>query len=68
VIQITGYLSISGTLQTRIATEFRIFTKSTMLNSFQSIAKDNHYQLLRIPEIDPAQYVSNHPGIERMSE
>jgi len=39
-----------------------------MLNHLQSIAKENRYQLLEFPETDPAQYISNHPGIERRSK
>ena len=38
-----------------------------MLNHLQSIAKENCYQLLEFPDTDPAQYISNHPGIERRS-
>ena len=39
-----------------------------MLNNLQSIAKENHNQLLDFPETDPAQYISNHPEIERLSK
>jgi len=39
-----------------------------MLNILQSIAHEYHYQLLDSPETDSAQYISNHPGIERLSE
>jgi len=39
-----------------------------MLNNLQSIAQVNHYQLLDSPETDPAQYISNHPWIERLSK
>jgi len=67
VIQIIGYLCISGALDPRIATEFGIFSESTMLNNLQSNAKANHYQLLNLPETDPAQYIPNHPGIETIS-
>jgi len=67
-IQIISYLSISGAPDTRIAKEFGIFTESTMLNNIQWIAKENRYQLLDFPETDPAQYMSNHPGIERVSK
>ena len=67
VIQIIGNLSISGAPDTRIATEFGIFSESSLLNNFQSIAKENRYQLLDFPEPDPAQHISNHPGIERLS-
>ena len=62
------YLSISGAPDTRIAKEFRTFTESTMLNNLQSIAQENHYQLLNTPETDPALYNYNHPVIERLCE
>jgi len=39
-----------------------------MLNNLLSIAKENHYQLRDYPETDPAQYISNHPRIERLSQ
>jgi len=39
-----------------------------MLNHLQSIAPENHYQLLDYPETDPAQYISNYTGIERLSQ
>ena len=67
VIQIIGNLPISGTPDTRIAKEFGIFSESTLLNNLQSIAKENRYQLLHISETDPAQHISNHPGIEQLS-
>jgi len=67
VIQIIGNLSISGAPDTRIAKEFGIFSESTLLDNLQSIAKENQYQLLDISETDPAQHISNHPGIERLS-
>ena len=67
IIQIIGYLSISGAQDTRIAKEFGIFSESTLLNDLYSIAKENPYQLLHFPETDPAQYISNHLGIERLS-
>jgi hypothetical protein len=67
VIQIIGNLSISGAPDTRIAKEFGIFSESTLLNNLQSVAKENRYQLLDISETDPAQHISNHPGIERLS-
>jgi hypothetical protein len=38
-----------------------------MLNNLQWNAKANHYQLLNLPETDPAQYIPNHPGIETIS-
>jgi len=53
---------------TRIAKEFGIFTESIMLNNLQSIAHENRYQHLDSPETDPAKYISNHPGIERLSK
>jgi hypothetical protein len=62
------YLSILGTLDTIIAKQFGIFTESTMFNNLQSIAEENHCQLLDFAEPDPAQYVSNHPAIERLSK
>jgi len=68
VIENICYLSISGAPDTRIAKEFRIFTESTMLNNLLSIAKENVYQHLDFPEADPAQYISDHPGIERRSK
>jgi len=68
VMPIISYLSISGALGSRIAKEFGIFTESTMLNNLQSIAPVNHYQLLHSPETDPAQCMSHHPGIERLSK
>jgi hypothetical protein len=46
---------------------FGIFSESTMLNNLQSIAKENHYQLLDLPETDPAQCISNYPRIETQS-
>jgi len=39
-----------------------------MLNNLRSIAHGNRYQLLDFHETDPAQYVSNHLQIERLSE
>ena len=39
-----------------------------MLNNLQSIAKENRNQCLDFPETDPVQYISNHPGIERLSK
>jgi len=59
---------MSGALETRIVKEFGIFTESTRLNNSQSIAQENRYQHLDSPETDPAQYISNHPGIERLSK
>jgi len=39
-----------------------------MLNQLQSIAKEDRCELLDFPRTDPAQYISNHPGIERQSK
>jgi len=39
-----------------------------MMNILQSIAQENRCQLLNSPETDPVQYISNHPGIERLSK
>jgi len=66
VIQIICFLSIAGAPDTRIAKEFGIFTESIMLNNLQSIAHENHYQHLDSPETEPSQYISNHPGMERL--
>jgi hypothetical protein len=63
VIQIIGYLPISGSRDSRTPQEFGLFSESTMLNNLQSIAKEHRYQLLDVPETDPAQYISNHLGI-----
>ena len=68
VIQIICFLSNAATPDTRIATEFGIFTESIMRNILQSIAHQNHYQHFDSPETDPSQYISNHPGIERLSK
>jgi hypothetical protein len=35
VIQMTGYLSISGALDTAIGKEFKIFSESIMINHLQ---------------------------------
>ena len=67
VIQIIWILPISGAPDPRIAKEVVTFTESTMLNNSKSIAQENHYQHLDYPETDPAQYISNHPGIETLS-
>ena len=48
--------------------EFGIFTESSMLNNLQSISQENGSQLLDSPETDPVQYISNHPGIDRLSK
>lgn len=68
VIAIIQYLSISGTLDSRSVKEFRIFTESTMLSNLESIAKENCCQILDFPGTDPAQYITNHPGIGRQSK
>jgi hypothetical protein len=39
-----------------------------MLNNLQSIAHEDCYKHLNSPEADPAQYISNHSGIERLSK
>jgi len=39
-----------------------------MLNNLQSVAHEYRYQHLDSPETDPSQYISNHPGIERLSK
>jgi len=39
-----------------------------MLNNLQSIAHEYRYQHLDSPETDTSQYISNHPGIERLSK
>jgi hypothetical protein len=41
VIQLIGNLSISDVPDTRIAKEFGIFSESTLVKNFQSIAKEN---------------------------
>jgi len=66
VIPIIRYLSISGSPNTRIAKQFWIFTESIMLDNLQWIAEENRYQLLDFPDSDPARYISNHPGIEKL--
>jgi len=58
---------ISGSPDTRVMTECGIFTESTMLNNLQSIAQENHCQLLEFPETDLGHYISNHPWIDRLS-
>jgi len=68
MIHIICNMSISGAPYTGIAKEFGIFTESTMLNNVQSIAQENRYQLLHIPETDPVQFISNHPWMERLSK
>jgi len=68
VIQIICFLSIAAAPDTRIAKEFGIFTEFIMLNNLPSIAHENRYQHLDSPETEPSQYISNHPGIERLSK
>jgi len=68
VIQIICFLSIAGTPDTTIAKEFGIFTESIMLNNLQSSAHENRYQHLNSPEPDPSRYISNHPGLQRLSK
>jgi hypothetical protein len=67
VIQIIYILSIAGVPDTRIAKEFGISTESIMLNNLQSIAHENRYQHLDSPQTAPSRYISNEPGIERLS-
>ena len=67
VIQMICFMSVSGAPDITIANEFRKFTESTMLNNLEWIAQGNRYQHLDSPETDPAQYMSNHLGIERLS-
>jgi len=68
LMPISCCLSISGAPDTRVTKEFGIFTESSMLNNLQSIAQENRSQLLDSPETDPVQYISNHPGIDRLSK
>jgi hypothetical protein len=68
VIECIHSMSISGVPDTRFVKEFVIFTESTMLNNVQSIANENCDQHLDFPETDSAQYISNHPVIERQSK
>jgi hypothetical protein len=68
VIQIICFLNIAGAPDISIANEFEIFTESKMLNNLQSIAHENRYQHLDSPEVHPSWYVSNHPGIDRLSK
>jgi hypothetical protein len=48
--------------------EFGILSELSMMNISQWIAKENQYQPCDFPETDPAQYFSNHLGIERLSK
>jgi hypothetical protein len=68
LIPIPSCLSTSGAPETRVMKEFGIFTESSMLNTLQSIAQEIRSQLLDSPETDPVQYISNHPGIDRLSK
>jgi len=68
MVLIICFLSISGAPNTRIAEEFMIFTELTMLNNLLSTVPENRNQHLNSPETDPAQYISNHPRIERLSK
>ena len=68
VIPIICCLTISGAPDTRVTEEFSIFDESTMLNNSLSIAQENCCQLLDSPETVPSQYISNHPGIDRVSK
>ena len=68
MIPIICCLSISDAPDTIIAKEFEIFTELTMLDNLQSIAQENRYQHLDSPETDPAQYISNYPGLGRLSK
>ena len=68
LIRIICCLSISGAPDTRVTKEFWIFAESTMLNNLQLIAQENRCQLLNSPETDPLQYITNHPGIDRLSK
>jgi hypothetical protein len=61
-------LSISGAPDTRVMKEFGIYPESSMLHNFQSIAQENRFQLLDPPETDPVQYISNNPGINKLSK
>jgi len=68
LIPIPCCLPISGAPDTRVRTEFGIFTKLSMLKNLQLIAQEYHSQLLNSPETDPVQNISNHPGIDRLSK
>ena len=68
VIPIICCLSISCALATRLMKGFGIFSESTMSYNSQSIAQDNRCQLLKSPETDLVLYLSNHPGMERLSK
>jgi len=67
LIPILCCLSISGAPDTRVMKEFGLFNESSMLNNLQSIAQENHSQLLDSPETVPVEYIANHPGIDRLS-
>ena len=68
LIPIICCLSMSGAQDTRVMKEFEIFNESTMLNHWQWIAQENCCQLFDSPETDPAQCISKHPGIDRLSK
>jgi len=68
LIPIPCDLSISGAPDTSVTKAFEIFTESSMLNDLQSIAQENCTQLLYSDDTDPVQYISNHPGINRLSK
>jgi len=68
LIPILCCLPISGAPDTRVTKEFRIFTNSSMLNNLQSIAQENCSHLLDSPETDSVQYITTHPGIDRLSK
>jgi hypothetical protein len=67
LIPTNSYLSISDTPDTKFLKELRIFTDSPMLNNVQLIAQENHCQLLDFSVTHPRQYISNNPGIDRLS-
>jgi len=66
VNQTIRFLSIWGALDPRIAKQFGIFTESSILNNLQWIPQGNRYQHLDSTETDPALYICNYPGIERL--
>jgi hypothetical protein len=59
-------MPIPGTLDATVPKEFGIFTESTFLNDYQSIAQDNRCKILHPPEINLAQNIINHAGIQRL--
>ena len=58
LIPIISCFSISGAPDTRVTKEFGIFSESTRSNDIESIAQENHCQLLDSPETDPVWYIS----------